>query len=307
MSDRDDAKGRNAIRRFSLKDRKKQLPPAELIFPPDVDPVELASQAADAGIAPNIPDFDLDVLPMPDRDAEAQAVLSSLGPQHVRQLVIPPDSERFPPIEPKPSAKSLKQRPISDVVRPPNELRNNILTVLFSVGTILILAIYVTIWNDPQTALNPFPPDTPFVVITATSDNRAQSPVSTPPSQINSSSFPFIVAPESPLFVANSAPSGCNWASIGGTVIGLDGEPRDGLAIRIEGEDLDERVFSGSVQAFGAGGFEFVLGGAPTDGQYTVTLMTSAGVPLSEPFVVQMRADCNANVAIITFIQVEAF
>lgn len=312
MSEHDDSKQQKDIRRLGPKDRKEQLPRTELVFPPDIDPVELASQAADIDAPPpDMPDFDIDALPLPDRDAEAQAILSTLGAQHVRPLIIPPESERFPPIAPD-SAPPPKLPKSPKPAPAPHRLRDNLLTLLFSFGTIAVLIIYAIIWNDPQTPLNPFPPNTPFIVVTATQGSIAPaetdaSPLALTPSSLDSALFPFIVAPEGPLYVANSTSAGCNWSSIAGTVIGLEGEPRNGLAIRIQGDGLDERVFSGSVQTFGPGGFELALGGAPTNQRYTVTLLTPAGVPLSEPIVVETRADCDANVVVIPFIQIQAF
>ncbi|MDX2160388.1 MAG: hypothetical protein SF162_03590 [bacterium] len=45
----------------------------------------------------------------------------------------------------------------------------NVLALLFLVGAGAVCAVYSSIWNDPFSALNPFPPDTPFPqVLTAT-------------------------------------------------------------------------------------------------------------------------------------------
>ena len=71
------------------------------------------------------------------------------------------------------------------------------------------------------------------------------------------------------------------------------------------GDSLGYQV--GAAQTFGEGGFEQYLAGTPQEGQYIVRLFSPTGIPLSDEYVVFTRDECNANVAIINFVQVGDF
>ncbi len=97
---------------------------------------------------------------------------------------------------------------------------------------------------------------------------------------------------------------GCNWASLTGTVIGLDGSGVIGYGVHITGEGIDQTVATGSETSAGPGGWEHQLGDAPRDATYTVQLLDPSGSPASEPYQVRTVDDCSRNIAAVRFIQV---
>lgn len=132
--------------------------------------------------------------------------------------------------------------------------------------------------------------------------------VFTPPApvdaaQVTRSPFPFTLANEVVTYIPNPNDQGCRWASIAGAVVSLNGEAVSGLAVRVVGEGIDEIRFTGTAPAFGPGGYEIFLNGAPLDAQYTVQLLSQTGAPISEAFTVSTATECDQNVAVVSFVQ----
>jgi hypothetical protein len=196
--------------------------------------------------------------------------------------------------------------------------RHNLVALLFFIGTLMLCGYYAIIWNNPWTPLNPLAPPTEFYLVTETPDPFAAMNATataaalitpTPVSGLSSfSGLPFSMAESGVIYMPNSNASGCNWASIAGTVTGLNGEPLNGYRINItdavDPERLSVEVFSGAVQSFGAGGFEYTLGSAPRAGRYDVQLFNPAGVPLSDVYRIVTHDNCDQNVAVVNFIQI---
>jgi len=111
------------------------------------------------------------------------------------------------------------------------------------------------------------------------------------------------------LYAPNNNGTGCNWASIAGSVTDTDGLPLNnyGVQIRHVADNLDVKVFSGSALTFGPGGFELAIGGTPQAGEFVVQLFSPAGAPVSEEYTVMTRDTCEENVAVLRFVQVQAF
>lgn len=290
---------RDRVRRVGPADRRERIEPPSL-FPEGLD----------------LPDDDLPELNLPDDDPAALATLAALE-DAVRPLRVTPEPERFPPVQPPPEGRRPAQTPAPQGRAAPQQrssgCRNNALTAFFLLGIVLSCALFTLIWINPQTPFNPFPPPTPYIIVTATpglAAAPAQSdllPSPTPGLQ-TAGFFPFRLADTGILYITNANLRGCDWASIAGSVVGLEGEARDGLAVSVQGEGLDAaRVFTGMALTFGPGGYELPLGGAPQARSYTVQLQTPAGVPLSEAITVETVADCESNVAIVNFVQEEGF
>jgi len=160
------------------------------------------------------------------------------------------------------------------------------------------------VWQDPyNAALNPLAPPTPFVVVTWT---PAPQPEMSGPPLVDLP--PFAMAPGGVRYAANSNNEECNWASIAGTVTGPDGEALDGLVISTidtqNPADAPMRVYSGASAAFGPGGFEVLLGGAPLQRTYRVQLLSAAGAPLSPVYTITTRDTCQENVVRLDFVQI---
>ncbi len=308
MSEKHD--NNNNVRRFSRRDQKDKLVKPSSLFPVDDDnePIETF-------------DFDIDNLYLPDTNSEALAMLSSLHDE-VKAPVITPQADRYPPIAPavSPQKKSVKQQSASQQ-KQRRSIGYNFLTLLLVVCTILTIIWFGILWDNPQSALNPLPPATPFVIVTVLPNNAAVQDID--PSQptpdadgqifvvITDTPAPTAIGTESPftfvtspvLYAPNSNELGCNWWSIAGTVSDFDNNPISGYRISVTGNGIDETVFSGASQAFGAGGYELPLVGTPQEALFTVQLLTAQDVPLSDEISVTTRSDCDGNVTVINFIQ----
>ncbi len=306
----------SGIRRLSPKDHKPRIEAELLRFPDEPE------------LPPPPPEFE--ALFGPARDDEPPPVLPA---DAVRPLIITPQSERFPPVRPEDYRISSPRPPSKQRPAPRPHKRSpmrhvyNLITLLSLLGTAAIVALFVVIWNDPETEFNPFPPPTPFIEVTATPRDAIGITAPTPEPTSTSTSipiagpalstpgpravvtatddgFPFAITDVGVLYTQNDNGRGCNWASIAGTVTARDGAPLDGYAVRIRDEEgQSERVFSGATRTFGPGGFELPLSGAPRISRYTVQLFSPQGAPLSDSYTVETRAECDSSVAIVSFME----
>jgi hypothetical protein len=150
----------------------------------------------------------------------------------------------------------------------------NLLTVLILVGAVCVLSLFLMIFINPQSALNPFPPPTvPVLMVlptaSPTSANQlpptwtptsVQLPTETPtpePTNTPTVTATFYVLPSptiTPTPTATKPPEfllsggvqydragpttgrGCDWMGVGGNVVDLDGNPVQGLTVLLGGE-----------------------------------------------------------------------
>ena len=327
----------NSVQRFSRRNRKNRLARPDLIFPPDEDentsadesePVQAGEDdAADEPLPASeyqAPVLDLDALDALGTDDEALSTLSNLSADEVRAPVIAPQAERYPPLNPDDGVADETPQPTAAELaaaklKSRRQFRNNAITVFAILGIIGVISWSAMVWINPLSVVNPFPPQTPYVIVTATmgaSDGNADMPTPNADGQIfivatdaatptlppTDSPYPFIV-PDAVLYAPNGNGLGCNWWSIAGTVTEADGTAIDGHRIQVTGDGFDESVFSGTIQAFGPGGFELSFVGTPQVAEFTVQLFSPQDAPLSQPITVTTRADCDANVAIVNFVQ----
>lgn len=236
--------------------------------------------------------------------------------------------ERFPPIDfhvdpPDLDAPPQPQPPVSAAAAVPSQKARrarayNRVSLLFLALTFGVLFYYAILWVDPYSLLNPLPPFANVVVITATPQPAGGitilptpdgQPALTPQplESATPSPYPFKLVDQGVIYIPNPNGEACNWASIAGTVTGVDGLGLVGYAVQISNSGLNDRVFSDTAATYGAGGFELVLGGAPQAGTYQVQLFTSAGVPVSDVYAVTTLAECERNVALVNFVQTRAF
>ncbi len=277
------------IRRVGREERKDKLEVRGELFPPEED-------------NPPAPD-----IPLPFDDGEDVAFLRSL-PQGLvaRPLRVTPPEERFPPLAPPPESAA----PTRPLARPPatSAIRKrtptwfyHLVTLLAWLGMCAGVTLFVLIWHNPYSVLNPFPPPIVYVYVTAT-------PLAAPPPTFSAvdappSLFPFVV--ELPvLYMSNSNGRGCAWASIAGTARDKAGRPLNGYRVRISDRSgTTQTVFTGATLTFGDGGFEFPLGEAPRADTFTLQLASPQGTPLTDFFTLTTRADCSANVAVVNFVE----
>ncbi len=341
----DDENKKPEIRRVTQRDRKRSLKAAQPLFPDERDAdanrtddsdAEATSEPPDTSkpSAKSMPDetVDLDPSAMDDVEVPSIHVAAVIAKDHNPQNITPPE-ERFPPLsvpaeddedthhpEATPDSKKRKRRV--------GDWRHNLIAVIFLIATIGMCGVYTSIWNDRYSAINPFPPATPFRQITETPNATVEAaffatetavarPTNTPTATITpniptvtpslASSAPPFAADGAVLYTPNSNGDGCDWASIAGTVTDINGRALNNFGIQVidveNPDQLNLRVFSGAALTFGEGGFEIPLGNAPREAQYSIQLFSPAGVPVSDPVFVVTSADCEQNVAIINFVQ----
>ncbi len=325
MSDEQYDEFSDSIRRVSKKDRKRRLDPVDSLFPEEM----FAPPEDDAEAQADVPEADVESAADIVEAFPVESPPRDVPPEHRRfmppPLHVPPDvpqvksaprpveilepEERFPPLAPEPEPDIQPAVRVGEDVQPKSYRKHNLVAAFFFLAAFGMCVYYTYLWFDPYSALNPLAPATPFIVITTTPSGSGADFV-TPtlrPSQNTGVSFPFVLAETGVVYIPNANGRECNWASIAGSVIGLNGEALTGYGILITGEDLRERVFSGSSLTFGEGGWELSLGGAPVAAELTMQLTTPTGVPISDTYTVTTRDSCDSNVAIVTFIQVQGF
>jgi hypothetical protein len=342
----EDAIPGGGIRRVTSKDRKRRLDPAGPLFvddefpPLDADtgrPLSGDDAFADLPVIPvddvdDVEDEDDDVFDVDEVEEE---------PAAPPRIYTPPD-ERFPPVHDTPPAPAVERPSVVKPAAPPQppkkrgrrrgDWRHNVAALFFSLATVGMLIYFVHLWNNPWSSLNPLPPITPFIIVTVTPDPMAEvaarasetaaaiptlaitpatAPATGPTPDPGASRPPFTLSGDGVIYTPNNNGRGCDWASIAGTVTGLGAQAINNYGIQVTDianpDQLDDRVFSGSAQTFGPGGFEIPLGGVPQEVQYRVQLFSPAGAPVSDPFFVVTSSDCDQNVAIINFVQVRDF
>lgn len=260
--------------------------------------------------------LDLDSLALPDRDEAALKSLAALQDE-VRAPIITPAQERFPSINPQ---LADPPKPAPPPKPKPKYLLNSV-TIVALLATGGLIAWIAAIWVNPAGSVNPFPPSTPFVQITATPLGFIAPDLPTP----NASGQIIVIATETPRptiasasvndgpvypfalveigYIANGNGLGCSWSSIAGSVTDAVGNGLAGYRVRVTGSGLNETVFSNTAPTFGPGGFELPLDNAPEETEYTLQLADAQGNLLSEQFTLTTRNDCEGNVVVANFTQ----
>ncbi len=164
----------------------------------------------------------------------------------------------------------------------------------------------------PPRLTTPTPPAPTLTLVGAQVLDTSVASVFTPPApvdpaQVTRAPFPFTLAGEAVTYIPNPSDEGCRWASVAGAVVSSTGEPVAGLAVRVIGEGIDEIRFTGTTPAYGGSGYEIFLNGAPLEAQYMVQLLSQTGAPISEAYAISTVASCEANVAVVSFVQNHAY
>lgn len=321
------------IRRVSHKDQKKELKGTGSLFPQEEGtPYDDLSAAFEEDDSELLSLDELEALvtasnittpEKADESSEPDVAASAATLKQRTSDII--EADRYPPI-PQPFRQAEPGRKPRTQPKPPRRRargnwRHDVVAGLFLMATAALIVYFFTIWNDPFSPLNPLAPPTPFIIVSETPDPNAmaafaatQTAEARPRSAGQGSVpsvLPFTLVDSGVIYTPNGNSSGCDWASIAGTVMGMQGEPVNGYGVAIkDAEDetsLNAKVFSGSAVTFGDGGFELVLSGTPQAGTYTVQLFSPAGAPVSEAYTVTTRDTCDENVAIVSFVQVRAF
>ncbi len=243
------------------------------------------------------------------------------------EKIYTPPAERFPPVDPA----ALEPEP-STLAPAPHRPRIliNLATVFFILGTFVALGYFALLWVNPSHPLNPLPPYTPLpIIITTTPLPSTVTPVPTLPTVTSvpptaswtpapeqvivpatsapatPGEFPFALWEFGVEYIANQNDSGCDWSSIGGNLVDLDGIGIADYGVRIIAQEgtLNATVTTGEATFFGSGGFELKLGDVPTLEPYIVQLLDADGTPVSEEYLVVTSDECNQNVVVLNFVQ----
>ncbi len=121
--------------------------------------------------------------------------------------------------------------------------------------------------------------------------------------------FPFKVQPNTPQLTANfDASTGCSFEGIGGQVFGMNNEPLTGITVQVTSPTgFNQSTITGSNPNFGQAGWRVQVDVKPNNFIYTVELHSPQGVPLSDKVQIPFPNACNANLALINFIQTRPF
>jgi hypothetical protein len=219
----------------------------------------------------------------------------------------------------------------------------NILSVLVILSALCLGGAFMTIFLNPQSSLNPFPPPTLPVLIptaTVTPTSGVQLPPTwtpTPPlpptntptleptytltpegtqptpedTQDPSEGMPFVMQEGNPQYIPNiyHPDAGCDWMGVGGQVIGLDGSAVLYLSIKlggsINGEAIEMITISGTAPQYGQAGYEFKISDQPVDSGQNLylQLLDQADLPLSDKYYFDTFNDCDKNLILINFKQ----
>lgn len=175
----------------------------------------------------------------------------------------------------------------------------NILTGLLLLGSLILGLVFLVIFFNPQSGINPLPPTTmpalfntytpsptpkevlpptwtPTIAPPAFSTNTptpsmtpappTQSSQSTPSSDNQFSDVSFVVAEDSPTYSENIVheEKGCQWMGVAGQVFDTEGNPVRDILVTVKGtlgdEDINKFIFTGlAPEEYGEEGYEIVL------------------------------------------------
>jgi hypothetical protein len=216
----------------------------------------------------------------------------------------------------------------------------DVLTSALLYATMMIGGLYLFLFLEPQTAINPFPPPTMPVRAVLATNTPTPSPATATPLPtpvpvvvVTDTGVPptaIVVAPEStavPTTEPAAAPTGfafelqegsigyttqfaypdldCAWMGIAGTVFDSEGNAAEDVIVHVEGPDgfvID--AIAGTRPEFGPAGYEVTLANAPIDSDqvYVIQLLDVFGEPASDRYAVTTFNDCDRNLILVNFV-----
>jgi hypothetical protein len=219
----------------------------------------------------------------------------------------------------------------------------NILAILILLTAVCVGSIFLMIFINPYSSLNPFPPPTQPVLAptntplpTLRDDILPPTWTPTPTAEATEAPTPeptytltpvipqptdgpqetlegmaFVMQEGNPQYIPNiyHPDAGCSWMGVGGQVIGLNGGPVLYLSIKLggslNGEAIELITISGTAPQYGQAGYEFKLSDQPVDSVQNlyVELLDQADLPLSEKYYFDTFNDCEKNLILINFKQ----
>ncbi len=215
----------------------------------------------------------------------------------------------------------------------------NFLTVVVLLSVCGLMYFFLTIFTNPNSPLNPFPPaPLPTLFQTATptataiprqdtwtptvtiqpSPTRTKAPTWTPipgmrtPTSNLAPTITTTPMPASAVFTTLASTDyypdkACNWLGVGGKVLGKDGSPlllqQILLGGTLEGKTVSYFSWSGNAPIYGQSGFEVVLGDHPIASTHTlwIQLLDSQAQPLTDRIYFDTFDSCSKNLVMVVF------
>jgi hypothetical protein len=170
----------------------------------------------------------------------------------------------------------------------------------------------------PPNTSTPYPFDTPIPpLLEPTSTQTIQDPTATPeelvddgPDDQEENRFTFDLQPGSPIRI-HAWLHGCNWLGVAGQVFNSAGEPVKGLIAEtggnLAGEDILGLSITGMDELYGTGGYEIQIHEQPVTSSKMVwiQLKDSSGIQLSEKIFLETVDDCNQNLIVLNFLEID--
>ena len=217
----------------------------------------------------------------------------------------------------------------------------NVLSILVLLAIAFVLLTFMSIYQDPQNSINPFPPPTQVATLFIPTGTATQTPLaatSTPSPLPTETALPsetptlsptptmtFTEGPSAtptihsawPFIQGNSsvisgdvfhAGEGCKlW--VAGQALDLQGAPVVGITVQLGGylnKTLSQLSLTGTALQYGPAGYEFTITdpAAASKQSVWVQLLDQSGVPLSNRIVFDTQEDCSQNLILIYFRQV---
>jgi hypothetical protein len=188
------------------------------------------------------------------------------------------------------------------------------IATLVTLGASLCAGGYATqLFLDPQSSLNPFPPD-----ITAASTPTAEATVE-PTATFTLEPTPtadevggfFQIQSGSPIALDSSIfypELGCDFLGVHGQVFGLDFTPISGIRVRVtgtlSGQAIDQTGLTGAATQYGSGAYyEIRLGNQPvaSSNNLQITVENELGQAISTPLNISTYDSCQQNLIQINF------
>lgn len=194
-------------------------------------------------------------------------------------------------------------------------------------GALVVGALFVLLFLNPQSELNPFPPSATTATQAATNIPTATAEITSSPTETPTATAEpptltptvdevggfFEVQAGSPSRLDSSVfhpELGCDFMGVAGQAFNLDGAPIADLSVHVSGalgtENVDKIGLTGAATQYGSGEYyEIQLANQPvaSDSTMQVTLLGAAGQAISDAFSFSTTASCQENLLMINFVE----
>jgi hypothetical protein len=207
----------------------------------------------------------------------------------------------------------------------------NVLTIIFSIGTILLGAWFFWTLFPQRADEKSLSNNTPIPNLTEQGKSTPSIPSSTPtklglaltltiipttnsslaPEEQNDFTFDLQAAPQLISATLFRSDRKCNWMGVAGQAFDLQGRPVPGITVQVTGPLYGKEIrflsLTGAAPWYGAGGYEVFLSDKPFDSKdkFLVRLVDQNGKPLSPRIPFSTSSECEKNQVIVNFRQIK--